>query len=81
MSADRTENRLLPGETRLDDAQRFTPGQKVVWHRTTARGYGFIDRIHATVVSVGEKTVRIEAPLAKGGTKQTNVRPQNLVHA
>lgn len=48
------------------------------WLRTTARGYGFQETIHAVVVSVGAKTVRIEAPLRAGGTKQTNVRPHNL---
>lgn len=53
-------------------------GQQLIWLRTTARGYGFQERIPVTVVGINKSTIKVEATLAKGGTKLVNVRKHNL---
>jgi hypothetical protein len=49
-------------------------GQQATWLRSTARGYGFEEKIPVRVVSFNKNTVKVEAPLANGGTTLVNVR-------
>lgn len=56
----------------------FSPGQKVVYRSVPPGGYGFAELIPGTVIRVNPKTVRIEVDLIRGGSRQINVKPQNL---
>lgn len=56
----------------------ISPGMQLTWHHESRGGYGFIYKIPVRVVSVSKKMVRIEAPLRRGGSKLTSVRPENL---
>lgn len=51
----------------------LTLGQEITWRCELRGGYGRIIFVKAKVIKLNPKKCRIEAPLVKGGTKQTNV--------
>lgn len=53
-------------------------GQEITWRCELRGGYGRIIFVKAKVIKLNPKKCRIEAPLAKGGTKQTNVDYTNI---
>lgn len=61
----------------IDEAKQCV-GQHVVWRHVAPGGYGFSSLIDVVIVSVSTSRVKIAAPLRRGGTKQTAVRPENL---
>lgn len=53
-------------------------GQEITWRCELRGGYGRIIFVKAKVIKLNPKKCRIEAPLAKGGTKETNVDYTNI---
>lgn len=64
-------------QERLSPLQ-LLPGQRVTWRHWPRGGWGYLERIPATVVRIGPKRVTIEVPLKAGGTKRVSVQPENL---
>lgn len=58
------------------DLTTLHTGDVVTYLYTPRRGYGYA--VSATVVKVNAKTVRIEVPLVRGGTRIVNVKPESL---
>lgn len=53
-------------------------GQEIIWRCEIRGGYGRVIFVKAKVIKLNPKKCRIEAPLAKGGVKQTNVDYTNI---
>jgi len=53
-------------------------GQEVTWRCELRGGYGYVIFVKAKVIKLNPKRCRIEAPLLKGGVKQTNVEYTNI---
>lgn len=53
-------------------------GQEITWRCELQGGYGKVIFVRATVIKLNPKRCRIEAPLAKGGFKQTSVDYSNI---
>jgi hypothetical protein len=51
--------KLLPGES--IGADRFSPGDKVVWNRSMRGGYGYTQRILCTVVATNATRVKVQS--------------------
>jgi hypothetical protein len=56
----------------------YVVGQRVVWEREARGGYGWSQRIPATVVKVGARRIKVAAELTSGGTREHWVTPARL---
>ena len=69
----------MPGVRVVErDAPEFEAGQELTWVYVPRGGYGFPINVPVKVIRVAQKRVRVEAPLARGGTKEVWVWPRNL---
>lgn len=56
----------------------LVPGQQVIWRHWTRGGWGYLEKVPATVVRIGKSRVTIDAAKAGGGTKRISVMPVNI---
>lgn len=62
----------------LKEKNGITVDQEITWRCELRGGYGRIIFVKAKVIKLNPKRCRIEAPLIKGGVKQTNVDYTNI---
>lgn len=56
----------------------FNPGDKVIWHYESTRGWGWYIKVYATVVKATKKRVTIDAEMKDGSKARRSVRPDKL---
>lgn len=55
----------MPLHTTSSTEPQFKPGDPVYWHYTPRGGWGYTQRVYATVIKVNTKTIVIEARQTK----------------
>jgi hypothetical protein len=62
----------------LEPPKIWKPGDHATWLHEERGGYGYVTPVHVTVLSIGPKRIRVEAPLRAGGTRKVWVKAESL---